>query len=191
MLIGLCGKSGCGKSTLARAIAQASNGLHIDMDKIGHSVNMLPDVKDELRATFGDEIFTADGVVDRKKLAAIVFNSPKDMELLTDITWKHIERIADNILKDDKHSIIILDWLLLPKTKYFDMCDYTILLDVPYKVREQRAIARDGISADQFKTREKASINYNKADFDLVLSNESSIDSQQIMRTIQEAQHNE
>lgn len=191
MLIGLCGKSGCGKSTLARAIAQATDGLHVDMDKIGHSVNMLPAVKDELRATFGDSIFTKDETVDRKKLAAIVFNSPKDMELLTNITWKPIEHITDYILDSNKHSVIVLDWLLLPKTKYFDMCDYTILLDVPYEVREQRAIARDGISADQFKTREKASVDYNAANFNLVLSDTSNIDSQQVIKMIQEAQHNE
>ena len=36
-----------------------------------------------------------------------------------------------------KSNVIILDWILLPITKYFDQCDIKILLDIPYEIRKK------------------------------------------------------
>ena len=36
-------------------------------------------------------------------------------------------------LEDNKDKIIILDWILLSISKYFDICDIKILLDIPYE----------------------------------------------------------
>ncbi len=75
----------------------------------------------------------------------------------------------DNFLNIYKDRIIILDWLLLPISKYFDMCNIKILLDISYEVRKQRAIKRDNISEEAFDLREKASIEFNESAFDYVL----------------------
>ena len=80
MIIGICGKSGSGKSTLARRIRDISERdcVHLDMDKIGHMVLTLPDVKNELVKVFGESV-VSDGNADRKKLGEIVFNSREKM----------------------------------------------------------------------------------------------------------------
>ena len=75
----------------------------------------------------------------------------------------------DKFLEINKDKIVILDWLLLYISKYFEMCDIKILLDVPYETRKIRAIKRDNISEDAFDLREKSSIDFNKNDFDYVL----------------------
>ncbi len=43
----------------------------------------------------------------------------------------------DNYLDETKDKVVILDWLLLPHTKYFDICGMNILLDIPYEVRKK------------------------------------------------------
>ena len=68
----------------------------------------------------------------------------------------------DNFLSENKDNIVILDWILLYISKYFNMCDIKILLDVPYEVRKQRAMKRDNISKEAFALREKASIEFDK-----------------------------
>ena len=43
----------------------------------------------------------------------------------------------DNFLNTNKDKIIIMDWLLLSNSKYLDMCDVKILLDIPYEIRKK------------------------------------------------------
>ena len=107
--------------------------------------------------------------VDRKKLGEIVFDSRNEMNKLSDITWKYMQIEIDNFLNLHKDKIIILDWLLLSNSKYFDMCDIKILLDIPYEIRKPRAMKRDNISEEAFDLREKASIEFNESAFDYVL----------------------
>ena len=183
MLIGICGKSGCGKSTLAKQIVQYASvpAEHLDMDKIGHRVLLLPEVKSALAEAFGTDVLT-ENEVDRKKLSKIVFCSASDMEVLTRITWKHMEKTIDEYLRNNSEKLIVMDWLLLPKTKYFAMCEQTILLDIPYAVREQRAMRRDNISAEQFKRRDAAAIAYQYEMFDIVLDECNAPQLQEVVR---------
>lgn len=169
MIIGICGKSGSGKSTLAKQIMQllGGNAIYLDIDKIGHSVLLFPEVKKELINSFGEAIIK-ENTVDRKKLGEIAFNSRNEMGKLSDITWKYMQIEIDKILNFNKDKIIILDWLLLLNTKYFDMCDIKILLDVSYDVRKKRAMKRDNITEEDFDLREKASIDFDETLFDYV-----------------------
>ena len=169
MIIGICGKSGSGKTTLANQIMQLAgdNAICLDIDKIGHNVLLFPEVKKELINSFGEAIIK-ENMVDRKKLGEIVFNSRNEMEKLSDITWKYMQIEIDKILNLNKDKIIILDWLLLLNTKYFDMCDVKILLDVPYDVRKKRAVKRDNITKKDFDLREQASIDFDETLFDYV-----------------------
>ena len=170
MIIGICGKSGSGKSTLARMIMEHhEDAIHLEIDKVGHYVLTLPEVKEELVRTFGNNVIN-ENMVDRKKLGEIVFNSRERMDRLTDITWKFMQIEIDKFLESNKDKKVILDWLLLTKSKYFDMCDFRILLDIPYDIRKERAKLRDNITDEAFELREKASIDFDSNKFDYVIS---------------------
>lgn len=170
MIIGICGKSGSGKSTLANQIIELTDNksVHLDIDKIGHKVLLIPEVKEELIQSFGEKIIVQDKV-NRKKLGEVVFNSRHEMKKLTDITWKYMQVEIDQFLDDNKEKNIILDWLLLSITKYFAICDLKILLDIPFDIRKQRAMKRDNISDADFLLREKSSIDFNVELFDYIL----------------------
>lgn len=169
MIIGICGKSGCGKSTLSRDIMRVhDDAVHLEIDTIGHKVLEIKEVFDELVRAFGPSIVT-DENIDRKKLGDLVFSSRDKMTTLSDITWKYMQIEIDKFINENKNKIIILDWILLPESKYFEMCDVKILLDIPYSVRKCRAMKRDSISSDSFDLRDNASIEFNREDFDYVL----------------------
>ena len=99
MIIGICGKSGCGKSTLANQIIELTDNkaIHLDIDKVGHRVLLLPEVQEELVSSFGESV-VRENSVDRKKLGEIVFDSRKEMNKLSDITWKYMQIEIDNFL---------------------------------------------------------------------------------------------
>lgn len=169
MLIGICGKSGSGKSTLSKELLNHyPNGIYVEVDKIGHSALEVPKVKEELTKCFGNKIIKEDHI-NRKELGDIVFASRKEMEKLTKITWTYMSQQIDKLLNDNKDKVMILDWILLTNTKYFEMCDIKILLDVPYEIRKERAMKRDHITEEAFGLREQASPDYQKERFDYVL----------------------
>lgn len=185
MIIGICGKSGSGKSTLARNIKKISNKdcVHLDVDTIGHMVLSMPEVKDKLIIVFGKSIIDRN-VVDRKKLGDIVFNSREKMDDLTRVTWELMQVIIDEFISENKDKVIILDWLLLPITKYFEMCDIKVLLDVPYEIRKKRAMKRDNISSNKFDIREKASLDLTMYNFDYVLKDSDDENIKKMVKTL-------
>lgn len=172
MILGICGKSCSGKSTLSSEILSiyGTQVAYLEIDKIGHAVLELKEVKSELVKCYGDAILD-ENKISHKKLGEIVFASNEEMEKLTDITWPFMQIMIDKFIDENSGKIIILDWLLLPKTKFFDMCDMKVLFDIPYDIRKERAIKRDHITEEDFALRESSSPIYNPNSFDIVLKN--------------------
>lgn len=172
-LICVTGKSGSGKSTFARRVAAVHDCVYVDIDEIGHDSLVQEDVLRGLRHNFGDGIFNDDGSVNRKKLGKIVFNDKSMMKILDDLTWQYMERTIDSYIKNATKPVII-DWILLPNTKYWKMCDIKVLVESDIEKRRQVVIARDNISGEYFDERDSASIDYSSYDFDYVFSNDYS-----------------
>lgn len=171
MIICLCGRSNSGKGTIAKTFTCLDNSIiHLDIDRIAHHVNDKEEVKEELVDTFGTQVLTK-GKINRKKLGSIVFNDKDEMKKLETITWKHMEKEIDSYISDNKEKIIILDYIMLPRTKYFKTSDLRILVKAPYEERLKRAIIRDNITKELFDQRDGAAINYVDEDFDYVIDN--------------------
>lgn len=170
MIVGICGKSCSGKSTLSLYLQEVYKEelAYLNIDEIGHRVLEFDEVKDELVKSFGPNILDGN-IVSRKSLGDIVFTSRDEMDKLTSITWGYMERLIDEFIHDNEGKLIILDWILLPKTKFASQCDLKVLFDIPYEIRLKRAMLRDGISESDFLKRESASIEYDESEFDVLL----------------------
>lgn len=175
MVISVVGKSGSGKTTIANILESLDERIiHIDVDKIAHQVLTYPEVKEKIKKSFSNECVVSDQV-QRKVLGQIVFSSSDKMQILTEITWPFMEAIIDQILIDNPGKIIILDWILLPKTKFFNQSDLRIWVNSPTKERLERVIKRssptENISREYFFKRDAAGIDYEEEKYDVVISN--------------------
>jgi len=171
MLIVITGASGSGKSSIANYLASLNPQIiQLDIDKIGHLVINRKDVIKELISSF-NLLPLKDGSICRKELASIVFNDQLKMDKLTEITWKYMEEEIDKIILNNKNRIIIMDWLLTIKTKYFANSDLKILVKSDFDNRLKRAMERDNISKEKFLEREKAGIKFNEDEFDYIIEN--------------------
>ena len=170
MIIGICGKSGSGKTTISNYLKEIYQEavVVVDIDKIGHKSYSNEEVRKKIIDQFSDKVLT-NNEVDRKKLAPIVFNSKDNMHILEEITWGYMKKEIDQIIDDNKQKIIVLDWLLLPYTDYYNMCDLKILLDIPFEIRKERVLKRDKIAEENFLERDNNAPNYKKEDFDIIL----------------------
>ena len=170
-LIGITGKTGTGKSTIATTLAQKLDGQYVDIDKIGHQATSDPIIAKKLCNVFGNELLNENGNVNRKKLGNIVFSDTDKMQILTDITWEYMEQELDKILLQ-KQQYFIFDWALLPKVKFWDMCDIKILVTSDDTVRKERILERDHITPEYLEKRESATLDYSKLSFDFTFDND-------------------
>ena len=170
-LIGITGKTGTGKSTIATILAHKLDGQYVDIDKIGHQATSDPHIAKKLCDIFGNELLDSNGMINRKKLGNIVFSDTDKMQILTDITWEYMEQKLDDILLQ-KQQYFIFDWALLPKVKFWDMCDFKILVTSDDTMRKKRILERDHISEDYLEKRESATLDYSKLAFDFIFDND-------------------
>lgn len=84
-LLAITGNIATGKSYVAEILRRDHDFAHVNADEIGHRVLRLPEVKEALRAPFGDTIF-AGGEVDRRRLGTVVFGDPAKLATLNAVT---------------------------------------------------------------------------------------------------------
>ena len=170
-LIGITGKTGTGKSTIATTLAQKLDGQYVDIDKIGHHATSDPIIAKKLCDVFGNGLLDNTGNIDRKKLGNIVFSNTDKMQILTDITWEYMEQELYKVLLQ-KQQCFVFDWALLPKVKFWDMCDFKILVTSDDTIRKERILERDHISQEYLEKRESATLDYSRLSFDFTFNND-------------------
>lgn len=148
-VVGLTGGIGTGKSTLAAFLAERGAQV-IDADLLGRDALKpgLPawhSVVDQ----FGDEILAANTLeIDRKRLAAVVFNDRLKLAALNAIVHPVIfNAVADELdrlrLTDE---IVILDAALIIETGLDDVCDALLVVDSSDEKRIARLRRQRGMS---------------------------------------------
>lgn len=170
-IYGVTGKSGSGKSTYAKTLAEKLNCRHVDIDVIGRDALYQPEIFDTLCEKFGMEILDDNGMVDRKKVGNIVFKSQEKMDILIELTWNYMQQQIDKILQEEQDAIV-LEYVLLPKSKYWDMSDTKILVKSDETMRKRKVIERDNISEEYFDKRDSTGMDYSSTQFDYILEND-------------------
>ena len=170
MLITITGASGSGKSSISEFLCSLDkNIVHLNIDTVGHKVLEMPEIRKVISERFNLNI--KEDKINRKELGDLVFNNHQNMKQLSDITWDVMENIIDNFIEENKNKIIILDWILIPKTKYFNISNTNILVQSDFNTRMKRATQRDAINESAFKEREQATLDFTRNDFDYIIEN--------------------
>jgi len=102
------------------------------------------------------EVVGADGRIDRKKLAQIVFADPDSRKRLEAITHPRIreEVAADTAaLAADGHRLAFLEAALLIETGFHRQLDGLVVVTAAQETRIDRVIRRDGASRDDVLAR--------------------------------------
>ena len=170
MIIFITGKSGSGKSTFSKKLANKLKYKYIDVDAVGHKVYEIPEIQEKAFKLFGSSINDDYEKIDRKKLGQIVFNNrhSKSVKEFSDLTWEYMKNTLDKEITDNT----IVDWILLPHTKYWKYKAFRILIkSLDENVRIKKILERDNITLEYAKLRDKASIEYDEKAFDFIIIN--------------------
>lgn len=173
MHITITGKSGSGKSSIAKYLTSIDERfIYLDIDTVGHIILEEEEIAKKVSKEFKIPL-NEKKQIDRKILGSIVLNDEEKMKRYSDITWSLMEQIIDKFIKNNKDKIVILDWILIPKTKYFKESIFNILVTSDLEERKKRAILRDHITEEKFMERENASIEFDESQFDFILENKN------------------
>lgn len=156
IVVGLTGQTGAGKSTVSHIFAE--NGFSIiNADIVARQVmEKGSPCLVEVAETFGIDILNADGSLDRKKLAGMVFTDKAKLETLNTITYPYITREIlrqINVLSDNGKKFILLDAPTLFESRADDFCEIIISVLADAGIRKQRIITRDNLTPEQAQNR--------------------------------------
>lgn len=168
MTIGITGKSGVGKTTYSNKIAEDNNFYVVHIDNLSHEVMEREPIRSELIKIFGDTIIKNEKI-DRKYLGDLIFTNRHIYKNMSNLVWRETKDKIDSILKSYKN--VILDWILLPHSHYWEMCDKKILIVADEDRRKEKVMLRDNISKEYLDKRDSASISYDEFDFDEIIEN--------------------
>ena len=150
MILGITGGTGCGKTTLLNVIREAG-GLVLDCDAIYHDLLVRDDrLLRAIEARFPGVV--ENGVLQRKKLGAIVFSDRQALEDLNAITHGAIKAEVLRQLEANP-KLAAIDAIALFESGLAELCDLTVAVTAPREDRIARLMARDGIGRDYAESR--------------------------------------
>lgn len=150
MIFGITGGTGCGKTTLLGLIRQAG-GLVLDCDAIYHRLlREDPALPEAIGARFPGVV--ENGVLQRRKLGAIVFSDPAALEALNKITHAAVKKEVLRLL-EGKPALAAIDAIALFEGGLAELCDVTVAVSAPMDARIRRLMARDGIDEAYARSR--------------------------------------
>lgn len=178
LVVALTGGIGAGKSTVAQCFAELG-ALVIDADQLSRMViERGSDGFAEVLLRFGDEVI-ANGDIDRKKLAEIVFSDDSARSDLEAIIHPRVQAIfAEAVVDLDHDDILIYEIPLLAETNGAEKFDYVITVESDLELRKARLLKR-GLYISQIEKRiaAQASPESREALADTVIYNNSDEDS--------------
>ena len=123
-VIGVTGGIGTGKTEVSN-ILECLGADVINADLVGHEA-YEPDTEGwrEVVEAFGEEILTAGGEVDRKKLGAIVFNDPGALKRLNAIMHPRIYRMIEERIETLGRSgrdVVVVEAALLVEANWIPL----------------------------------------------------------------------
>ena len=149
-ILGLTGSIGMGKSTTANFFREAGVPVH-DSDAVVHRLYEGEAVA-AVEAAFPG--VTADGRIDRAKLAQKLVGNPDAIKQLEAIVHPLVRAVSDRFVAEHAARgarVIVLDIPLLFETGGETKVDAVVVVSAPADVQRQRVLSRAGMSAEKLE----------------------------------------
>jgi dephospho-CoA kinase len=150
--IGITGGICTGKSTFCECLREILPvAKFFNADEAAHALVKLPDVKQEICAEFGSEIFSSDETLNRAKLRAIIFGDATRKRALERILHPRIRNQWRAEAKKHRNSpdFFFADIPLLYETGGETLCDRVVVVACSHEVQLSRLMERMSIKASE------------------------------------------
>jgi dephospho-CoA kinase len=153
LTVGLTGGLASGKSFVAQGFADFGC-LVVHADELGHRVlDADGEAYAAVLAEFGHEIRNADGSINRRTLAAMVFNNPARLEKLNSFVHPPVRartrKLLDDFERSNPRGIAVVEAAILVETGAYRSYDKLIVAACRPDQQLERAMSRDQLTREE------------------------------------------
>jgi len=155
LIIGLTGNIGSGKTTVSKIFEVL--GIPVFYADEAAKLIMVNDKQliGELKSEFGEASYFADGTLNRKHIASVVFNNDAALKRLNALVHPATFRAFDTwVATINNVPYIVKEAALLFESDSYKLCDQTVMVQAPLDMRIKRVMDRGGLSRDEIVKRE-------------------------------------
>ena len=150
LLVGITGGLASGKTTVARLFEECGAKI-IDADVLARQVVQPRKAAwKEIARTFGKEVLTKNGNLDRGALAEMVFHDPAKLKQLTNIIHPRVAIKQAQIVKQfsaqDPSAVVVYDAAMLIEAGAHRRMDRVVVVKADRATQLARACRRDGLT---------------------------------------------
>ena len=148
IIIGLTGGIGSGKSTILSYFREHGYPC-FESDEVGKKL-LEVELKETVLKLFGEEVYNAKGILDRKAISKKVFSNSKLLEALNDIVHPAVNETFEKFKKKHQDSpVIVKEAAILIESGSYKSCDIIVLVKAPLDERIKRIVARDSVNESE------------------------------------------
>ncbi|MEY4876061.1 MAG: hypothetical protein RL708_1210 [Bacteroidota bacterium] len=167
--IGITGGIGSGKSTVSKVFALLNVPIYNADNQAKYLLNNDADVIKKVKQVFGNDIYN-NQELDRKKMAAQVFEQPFLLQQLNEIVHPAVFNDFDNWCNEHQQEPYVLkEAALIFETILHQKLDAVMMVSSPEELRIERVMKRDSITKEQVLARIKNQMSeeekLNRADY--------------------------
>ena len=152
--IGVTGGIGSGKTTVSHIFEVLGVKVFYADDAAKQAMTTDGLLIEGICQTFGNEAYFADGSLNRKYIANLVFNNPQELAKLNALVHPAVFRAFDAwVAKQSKTPYVLKEAALLFESESFKMCHKSLLVTAPAALRLKRVMQRDGLSQAEVESR--------------------------------------
>lgn len=147
-VIGITGSSGSGKTTVCEIIKKLYNSEVLDADKVAKelSSDINSNYYKEMVKLFGEECVFENKLLNRRKIAEIIYQDDIKRKSLNDLTFNYVvEKIKKDLSEIKDKELVIIDAPLLYEAGVDKICDKVIAIIADKNNKVRRICLRDGI----------------------------------------------
>lgn len=151
--LGVTGGIGSGKSKVCEYLEDMGATV-FKADRVARDLMESSDqVREAVIESFGRKSYKPDGSLNRPWLAAQVFNDEIRLAELNAIVHPRVAEAFDRLKHPLSSGLLVHEAALIYEAGLADRLDAICVVSAPKEVRIDRVMARDGISADEVRSR--------------------------------------
>ena len=157
--VGITGGIGSGKTTVCQIFEKLGVPVYYADQRAKELMEDDKQLASDIRREFGDEVYDAEGHLQRKLLAEMVFSNEEKLLKLNSLVHPAVFRDNQSwneVLAKKGYPYTLKEAALLVETGSYLMLDKMIVVSAPEEDRIKRVMERDGVTAEQVKARIKA-----------------------------------
>lgn len=150
--IAITGNIGSGKSLICKIFNHLGiNTFHSDEET--KKLYFLPEIKKEIINHFGEEVYFADGSLNKKLLSYHLFQNKEALQFIEDLLYPKLNQVFDEWCERQTSSFVLFESAILFEKNFDKQFDKIIFVSAPEEVRLKRAMLRDNCDEENVRSR--------------------------------------